>query len=681
MERLPLSLASLHKSSNEFFRSESRKRRIQEGLQQLNTHSEYLKNSSTNLRKGQLDGISNVTDALISGERVVYFVQPTSYGKTTVMFEIGDGFGGRQAFIAPSIDLTRQLMSEKIKRKPDADVGLVNGERKDVGHQFTFSTVQSLERLYERSKKGDLLAARYLNEITKADLVFADEVHRYLTEQRVTLLSTLFRNSIIIGATATDHYSESKNATLLFGKKAHETPIEQATREKAIADVRYFVVKTGYSLDDITMQTRSYGLDFNPVQLAHKLNTEYRDYLFLDAYNKLPRKSDGRRMPAVANCLPRGHLEDFTRRANTRGFRTAYIKGNMSSKECDSIYEHHKRGDIEIIAQVAKFYEGLNKPWVEVGLNLRPTCSEVHARQRLGRITRKSEESGKTYAYVIEGYDNNTKRTDKRPVFVPDLYGLSRFRNGDILESDVIQKEQKPKMGNATREKTRTNTLVDHTDLLSDIDIDAELIELPVLGGFKRSLVQYKNGETPENSKKEIVEQAQALVGRSGFSLTELTKLSPLAFEAMVFSHNGEEITGRQLVRAFINTTSAQYVTQAEYANFLRTLYGNHIVTKDDFTVPKDFHIDKVLQNHFSQFRAGKANAETTETVQSFLHEVVSKFLNQEANIQTRSILWVLSAEIVHPEFRGTMGTLLQRLFGSKNREAWDKFKTQVGLS
>lgn len=642
---------------------ERQREAIPPGVRRLGEHINNVINPSEDLRRGQREAIFAISKHLLSDERKGFIHHPTGYGKTRVMTEVSLGFGGRQVFITPGIHLINQTKEALIARNPEADIGLVGGGNKDFGHEITIITPNSLRSLLRRwVRHGNQEAAHLLASFMGADLVFIDEVHHFLTPKRQELL-WLFKDAVQIGATATDKYTQEKSVENKFGPKIHEVSIEVAIEEGVLTQVRGFTVKTGETLDMVGSLPRAHGKDFNTVQLERQLNLEARDRLALDAYKKLLWAEGGRPRPAIAFCISRRHAWDFARRAREAGIGAEFITGEMKVVERQALWERFERGEFQVLAAVDLLNESLDKPWIEVGINLRPTMSHVLARQRLGRLLRPSPQTGKQFAYVIELVDDKTQLRTKRPVTVFDLFGVRRFRNGEVLT----------KSNNNQRSRSNTHSDQEVDLLLDGIPIEAELQELPVFGGILDRLSMVRTGELEESEVEKLKNEMRALLTSREYSEEELMRLAVNEFPFLRFWLGEQEISGYSLVSNFFGKKNYHGIPlRKDLSDFLAFVFGDKSYTGTEILCS---FIDPEFEELLYRNARGELDEPSRIQLGHVLRDIFEKTRRQleqqgfSLNWDTLSMYWAVGIRVEHEKFNGIISTLMRRFEGKKSKE------------
>ena len=339
------------------------------------------------LRSGQAGALISFAEFYGHGGKKGAFKHPTGYGKTKVYAYYGNVVGGRQVYLTPGMESVYDIQREVSKYEPDDEIGVIQGKTKQHGRRITIATAGSFLSLANQAISGDAQAASHLRFLSKADTVFVDEVHRFLTQKRKDLLS-IFMSARFLGGTATDRYFLEKSVENRFGKIIHEVPIVDAIKEKVLVEPRGILVRSGQTLNGVEFVQTGYGRDFNMQTFERRVDLRSRDLLSINAYKELPLRPDGRRMPALANTVSKEHAKNYAKAANEQGCPTAVITGDVTLEERKRIWNLHEAGEIEIVSTVNTANEALNKPYLQVLINNCPTASELLAWQRLGRVLR-----------------------------------------------------------------------------------------------------------------------------------------------------------------------------------------------------------------------------------------------------------------------------------------------------
>ena len=99
----------------------------------------------------------------------------------------------------------------------------------------------------------------------------------------------------------------------------------------------------------------------------------------------------------------------------------------------EELFRHSEKGKIQMIVAIDILNEGYDYPAIEVALMARPTRSKIVYLQQIGRLSRKSDATGKHSALIIDFVDNMGKyRTENRPIESKDI-----FRNASIGKTKI----------------------------------------------------------------------------------------------------------------------------------------------------------------------------------------------------------------------------------------------------
>ena len=109
-------------------------------------------------------------DSLSKAVVFAYVEQSSGYGKSRWMEEVGIGYGGRQVYVTPGETASNNIAGKLYGKK---DLGRVDQDHKEFGHEVTIVTMQMLEALLRERFRGNKSRTSELLFLLKADLVFA----------------------------------------------------------------------------------------------------------------------------------------------------------------------------------------------------------------------------------------------------------------------------------------------------------------------------------------------------------------------------------------------------------------------------------------------------------------------------------------------------------------------------
>ena len=382
------------------------------------------------------------------------------------MQEIGRGFGGRIVYVT-SGETTSTNIFEKYEGR---GVGRIDKDHREVGYEITVITMQNLQSLHRALRSGNTSRIDDALFIFRADLIFADEVHHYLTPQGLGILATfLYINpqSYMIGASATEGYNLVKNSEQQFGKCLHRVGLSEAVEEEVLISPHVLFVKTGASLDSSRI-TPSGDFVFDP-----SIPLRARDQKLLESYLKVCER-EGRRLRTVSYLSSIDHAYDYAELCEAMRIPCEVIIDGTKNR--DRIYERLRQGQLGTVATVNTAVESLDLPWLDGTLHSAQTRSMRVARQMFPRSMRNIP--GKSAPWIIQAVDEKTS-WHRRPLVAPDILGQTRFANGSIIV---------PKSAGEDIPISHTGKVYSvGVDLAEGTDVDVEVIDIRSL--FKMGIL------------------------------------------------------------------------------------------------------------------------------------------------------------------------------------------------
>jgi len=330
------------------------------------------------LRKSGLDK-SLVISATGTGKTVLAAFDARSMEAKTLLFVVHRGTIARKA-----MDTFEAVFGDA------RTFGLYSGGRHEMGADFVFSTVQTInnqEHLHRFSKDA-------------FDYIIIDETHRAgaMTYRKVL---DYFEPKFLLGMTATPERLDGFDIFSLFDHHiGYEIRLQRAMEEGLLSQFHYFGVT------DITVDGREL--------------SEESDFRLLVAEERVNRIIDVAQKYGCDNGILRGLIfcskveeaEELSRLFNLQGFATVALSGKDSEDDRINAIDRLENDDLsnklDYIFTVDIFNEGVDIPKVNQIIMLRPTQSPIIFVQQLGRGLRNV--AGKEYLTVIDfigNYDNN----------------------------------------------------------------------------------------------------------------------------------------------------------------------------------------------------------------------------------------------------------------------------------
>lgn len=343
----------------------------------------------------QLEALAEIRRLRDEGENRAVVISATGTGKTILSaLDVRAYEPDRMLFVVHREQILDRAIDEfkRVLDAPDGDFGKFVGPKRELDRRYVFASIQSLSR------------PENLNAIRPDafDYVLIDEVHRAGAESYRRLIRHLQPN-FLLGMTATPERTDDFNVFELFGYNVpYEIRLQKALEADMLAPFHYygvtdFVMDNGEVIDELA-------------ELSRLVSSERVDHLIakMEEYGHVGVAVRG--LIFCSNNAEAAELSDLLneRRVHGKRLRTRALSGDNSVDERELAVQMLERGELDYIASVDIFNEGIDIPSVNQVVMLRQTKSSIVFTQQLGRGLRKA--AGKDYLVVIDfigNYDNN----------------------------------------------------------------------------------------------------------------------------------------------------------------------------------------------------------------------------------------------------------------------------------
>ena len=332
--------------------------------------------------------------------------------------------GGRPRllFVAHREEILRQARRTYREVLRDHAFGclLVGGAEPD-SHDHLFATIDSV------SSRGlvDRFGADYWNAVV------IDECHR-LAANRFDALANAIRPAVLLGLTATPERSDGKSILGYFQNRRDGSPAVELRLWQAL-DLQLLCPFEYYACDD---ETDFSSVPWNaPGETAaiDRLVTgnDMRARMVIHEWQRLAGSLSQSR--ALVFCVSVGHARFMTGRLNAAGIPAECVVGDSSAEDRRAAPERLARGEINAIVTCDLYNEGVDLPFVNTLLLLRPTQSPVLFQQQIGRGLRLHP--GKESCLILDfvGRYREDFRFDR---LLSSLTGLHRAQLPSEAEND-----------------------------------------------------------------------------------------------------------------------------------------------------------------------------------------------------------------------------------------------------
>jgi superfamily II DNA or RNA helicase len=340
------------------------------------------------LRSYQEEVSDKFRQALVDTGRA-QIVLATGLGKTVVMAEVVADLlrdslidGGRVLVLAHTKDLVDQLQRAFWFQLPKwvATHRLAEGESPVCFDGITFATVQS--------------AVARTGELPTFGLVLVDEAHHVGAEMFRRTLDSL-RPRMLGGVTATPWRGDGYDIDQILGPPLVRIGIAEGLQQGFLSEVDYRLLADNLDWEIVQNLSR---FNYSLSELNRKLIIPTRDEEAARCVRQV--FDDEKRRAAIVFSPTIAHAENFAAMLRRYGFRAETISSETKPRQRDVLMSRFRAGQMDIVATVDLFNEGVDVPDVDMLVFLRATHSRRIFVQQLGRGLRVSP--GKSKVVVLD---------------------------------------------------------------------------------------------------------------------------------------------------------------------------------------------------------------------------------------------------------------------------------------
>ncbi|MBU3181173.1 DEAD/DEAH box helicase [Clostridium psychrophilum] len=340
----------------------------------------------------QQKAMDNLYRLRAAGEDKALVIAATGTGKTYMSaFDAISYKPKKLLFLAHREEILRdaeKTFKELVKNK-DITTGLLTGTSKDLGADYLFSTIQSMNNNLEKFKNDEF------------EYMVIDEAHHAssLSYERVM---EYFKPKFLLGMTAIPERCDNGNIFDIFDNNvALELRLREALKLELVVPFHYFGISDieGIDLSGVNPQ------DIDEITKRLKVNERVNfiiDKMKFYGY-------DGEKCKGVGFCASIDHAQYMAAEFNKRGIKSVCLTGENSADERQYYIKKLEADeeDLEVIFTVDIFNEGVDIPSINLVLMLRPTNSPIIFIQQLGRGLRTHKE--KSFLTVLDFIGNHKK--------------------------------------------------------------------------------------------------------------------------------------------------------------------------------------------------------------------------------------------------------------------------------
>lgn len=350
------------------------------------------------------------------------------------------GVPPRLLFLAHREELLTQARSVFRNVLRDHSFGeLLSGGREPERWEHVFATIQSAGMRGILTRLGPE-HFRY---------VVVDECHHAPSDSYRALVPHL-RPDILLGLTATPERSDGKSLLADFDDNiAAELRIWDALERQLLVPFEYYGIADSVGLERVRW-TRA-GYDRDELEQVYTGNEKRVDLVVEQLSQRVARLGDVR---ALAFCVSVAHAEYMARAFEARGIPALAIHGGSAAEVRAAAPKALRRREYNVLCTCDLYNEGIDLPFVDTLLFLRPTQSSTLFLQQLGRGLRLGEDDDSKKSCLVLDFIGRHRAEFRFDVTLSALSGIPRSRlvnaveegfpylpSGCVLKLDAVSRE------------------------------------------------------------------------------------------------------------------------------------------------------------------------------------------------------------------------------------------------
>lgn len=441
---------------------------------------------------------------VVSGRRRNLIVAATGTGKTVIAavdyarLAAQAGVRPRLLFLAHRREILERARDTFRHALQDGGFGeLQVGGSTPARFEHVFCSIQSAARLIERVGRDHF---RH---------VVVDECHHLPADSYQAVVPNLDPEQLV-GLTATPERHDGKSLLPDFDNHVTaELRLWHALERQLLAPFDYYGLSDGVDLRRVRWSRAGYDLGaLGDIYTGHSVRADL-------VFSQLVRRvSDVKRVRALGFCVSVEHAEFMAAHFAGRGLPAAAVHGGSPAEQRADAPRALREREVNVLFTCDLYNEGVDLPFVDTLLLLRPTMSATLFLQQLGRGLRLDPASGKACCLVLDfiGQHREEFRFDG---VLSALTGVPRGRLREAVAGDF---PYLPSGCSVVLDAVARDTILSslRTTLANARRLGAELRELSARAAAPMRLAQFL-----DESGRELDD-----VYRPGFGWTKIRRLA-----------------------------------------------------------------------------------------------------------------------------------------------------------
>jgi superfamily II DNA or RNA helicase len=361
--------------------------------------------SHIELRPYQIECLEEINRLREEGENRLIAQMATGAGKTILFSALTMQENVPTLILAHRDELLSQAIAKLRKVWPEADIGRVQAERNEVGHQVTVSSVQTL---YREKRFNEAFP-----DPARVGLVITDESHHsYASTYKMIYerLGIMARSNpgapLHLGVTATPIRGDKKTLGDVFDRFAFKWGILDGIRQGYLCDLSGYALQfSNEAFGDVHIKNG----DYDEGELEEAVLNVARSEAIVECWKEQAQLSEGTYRRTIAFCVSIKHAKQLCDTFRRYGIKAGVIYSGLEYDQRQKVLADLEDGKIDVVCNCMILTEGFDLPAISCVIMARPTRNKSLYIQCAGRGTRLFPEGGKTNCLIIDVADVSSK--------------------------------------------------------------------------------------------------------------------------------------------------------------------------------------------------------------------------------------------------------------------------------